>query len=241
MWGLSLTALGALFGSYWIVWRLSPGNVPDLSAGDEAAPDALQSEETEQDTQDMQAVRRRDYRDTSSPRVGPSAVGSARPMVRRVTEGSGEAAYQRLARRTEEAQAAANERVEALFDNMLGEVRELRRDVQGVAQDQNLVARRMDDLELQINMTRDEVQKRALNPAPSQIASAKKAIEDKLKTWQARVALWTAGLGLVSILASQIPDAARFVDRFLDFLQGKEVSAVDVVIPKADPAKVPEK
>lgn len=160
-------------------------------------------------------------------------------MVRRPTEGTGEAAYQRLARRTEEAQAAANERVEALFDNMLGEVRALRSDVQGISQNQGAVERRMDDLELQINMTRDEVQRRAINPAPSQIASAKTAIKDTLSTWQAKAAAGTAILAFLGVIANNIPDAARFVDRLLAFLAGEAVPAVEVVIPKE--GDVPEK
>lgn len=166
-------------------------------------------------------------------------------MVRRTSDGTGEAAYQRLARRTEEAQHEANRRVEGMFDTMLDEVRGLRTEIRGVdqrgEQRSQATEQRLSELELQINMTRDEVQRRALNPAPSQIASAKKAIEDKLKTWQARVTLWTGGVALAGILASMIPDSARFIDRLLDFLQGKEVSAVDVVIPKDYPAKVPEK
>lgn len=147
-------------------------------------------------------------------------------MVRRATEGTGEAAYQRLARRTEEAQAAANERVEAMFDNMLGEVRELRRDVQGLAQDQGVVARRMDDLELQINMTRAEVQRRALKPAPSQIASAKQAIKDTAKSPAGMVMAGCLFLTTITVGANNVPDVIRGVERFWAFLAGRDVAAI---------------
>lgn len=167
-------------------------------------------------------------------------------MVRRATEGTGEAAYQRLARRTEEAQAQArrdqaeaNERVEALFDNMLGEVRELRRDVQGLTHDQGMVARRMDDLELQINMTRDEVQKRALNPAPSQIASAKKAIRETAKSPAGIVAAVCIFITTVSAAGGGIPKLVQGAERFWQFLAGREVAAISR--PLREPVKVPEK
>lgn len=157
-------------------------------------------------------------------------------MVRRTTEGtgSGSAAYQRIAQREEAARAAMNDRIEGALDHIISELGDIRGDVRRLEQGSHTLTNRIADVERQIIDTRDEVQRRAITPAPSQIASARKAIEDKLKTWQARVTLWTAGAALASILASQIPDVARFVDRFLDFLQGKEVSAVDVVIPKKD-------
>lgn len=190
----------------------------------------------------MQSARRLDYRDTSSHRVGPSAaLTRERPMVRRSSDNSGEAAYQRLARRTEEAQAAANERVEALFDNMLGEVRELRRDVQGLAQDQGAVARRMDDLEVQINMTRDEVQKRALVPAPSQVASAKQAISDTVKSPWARGIAFCVGLLTVFSVLNNLPDMARGAERFWMFITGREIDAIEVIVPTADGGPVPKK
>lgn len=162
-------------------------------------------------------------------------------MVRRATEGTGEAAYQRLAMRTEKAQAAANERVEALFDNMLGEVRALRGDVQGISQNQGAVERRMDDLELQINMTRDEVQRRAINPAPSQIASAKVAIRDAAKSpWGKTVA---AAIGFVAIVSAlnNTPDAVRAAERFWALLAGRDVKALEVVVPPAPNPPLSEK
>lgn len=165
-------------------------------------------------------------------------------MTRRASEGTGEAAYQRLARRTEEAQHEANRRVEGMFDTMLEEVRGLRSEIRGVDQrgEQRSAAteRRLSELELQINMTRDEVQKRALNPAPSQIASAKTAIKDTLKSKPGLIASAVTVITFGSILANQLPDGVRFLERFWNFLAGRDVKAIEVVIPP-DPAKVPEK
>src|SRR6188768_862990 len=146
----------------------------------------------------------------------------ARPMARRPSEGTGEAAYQRLARRTEEALAEANTRVEQMFDTMLDEVRGLRSEIRGVDQrgEQRSAAteRRLSDLELQINMTRDEVQKRAVNPAPSQVASAKLAIRDTLKSKGGLIAAAVTVITFGSILANQLPDGVRFLERLWDFL-----------------------
>lgn len=147
-------------------------------------------------------------------------------MARREHDGSGEAAYQRLARRTEEAQAAANQRVEALFDSMIGEVRELRRDVQVLTRDQGSVARRMDDLEVQINMTRDEVQRRSLIPAPSQVASAKKAISDTAKSPVALVAAGCIFITTITAAGGGVPKIVQGMERFWAFLAGREVSAI---------------
>jgi len=146
----------------------------------------------------------------------------------------GEAAYQRLARRTEEAQAAANERTEALFDNVINEIRAMRQDVQKIDGKQTAFEGRLSDLELQVNMTRDEVQKRALNPAPSQIASAKTAIRDTLKSKGGMFATFTAGAAAIAVLANNLPDAARFLERLWDFMAGREVEAHEVVLPKDD-------
>lgn len=161
-------------------------------------------------------------------------------MVRRATEGTGEAAYQRLARRTEEAQAEANGRMEAGFDRILDSIEGLKVEVRRVDQKHSGLDNRLGDLERQVIDTREELQKRAVNPAPAQIASAKTAIKDLLSTWQAVLTLITGAVGLLFIIANNIPDTARFVERFLAFLAGREVPAVEVVIPR-EGDEVPEK
>lgn len=147
-------------------------------------------------------------------------------MTRRATEGSGEAAYQRLARRTEEAQAEANMRTEALFDNVVREIREMRRDIQDVGQSQTGFDRRLSDLELQVNMTRDEVQKRAANPAPSQIASAKIAIKDSVKSPWGRVSIALAIITSIIVVLSAVPKVVLTAERVWNFLAGREVAAI---------------
>lgn len=166
-------------------------------------------------------------------------------MVRRASEGTGEAAYQRLARRTEEAQHAANARVEGMFDTMLKEVRGLRTEIRGVDQrgEQRAVdtERRLSDLELQINMTRDEVQKRAVIAAPSQIASAKAAIKDSVKSPWGRVVLGATGFVAIVVAFENVPDTVRAAERFWHFLAGRNVTALQVVVPPSPNPPIPEK
>lgn len=148
---------------------------------------------------------------------------------------AGEAAYQRLARRTEEAQHAANERVEGMFDTMLQEVRSLREEVRNVDQRGHLrslaTERRLSELEMQINMTRDEVQRRAINPAPSQIASAKTAIKDVVRSPSGRVGIMMAGITSAIVIGQNVPDIVRLAERTWAFLAGREVKAIEVVVP----------
>lgn len=159
-------------------------------------------------------------------------------MARRPADGtetaSGSAAYQRIARREEEARAAMNDRIESALDHIISNLGDIRTDVRRLEQGNNTLANRIADVERQIKDTRDEVQRRALTPAPSQVASAKTAIKDSLSTWQARVTLAGAGLAVAGVIANNIPDTARFLDRLLAFLAGDEVPAVEVVIPPKD-------
>jgi len=165
-------------------------------------------------------------------------------MVRRASEGTGEAAYQRLARRTEEAQAEANARVEQMFDTMLDEVRGLRGEIRGVDQrgEQRSAAteRRLSELELQINMTRDEVQRRAVHPAPSQIASAKKAIRDTAKSPAGVVVAACIFVTTLTAAGGGIPKLIQGAERFWAFLAGREIPAIARPLVEP-PAKVPEK
>ena len=227
MWSLLLASLG-LGSAALVAWGIRKAVEPiplvtQALPNDETSPCALVSGtgETEQDDA-MQTARRLDYRDTSSHRTGPSAaLVRTRPMVRRATEGTGEAAYQRLARRTEEAQAEANARVETMFDTMLEEVRGLRGEIRGVDQrgEQRSAAteRRLSELELQINMTRDEVQRRAVVPSPSQVQSAKTAIKDAAKSWPAKVIAGCVAFVAIASALNNIPDVARAWDRIWVF------------------------
>lgn len=156
-------------------------------------------------------------------------------MARRTTEGP-ETSVQRIARRAEE----DRQENRAGFTAILESIETLRTEVRRGAQNTGLLEQRFNDLEFQVNLTRDEVQRRALNPAPSQIASAKTAIKDTLKSRPGVVAATVTVITFGSILANQLPDGVRFVERLWNFLAGRDVKAVEVVIPPAG-AVVPEK
>lgn len=156
-------------------------------------------------------------------------------MAERRAGNTGEAAYQRLARRTEEAQAAANQRVEAMFDTMLEEVRGIREDVRLVNQKQDGMERRVSDLERQIIDTRDEVKRSSATPRPSQIASAKRAIKDTAKSPVGLFLAAAIALTTTVTAADKVPGVLRFSERFWAFLTGRDVVAVHA------PPKVPEK
>jgi hypothetical protein len=90
-----------------------------------------------------------------------------------------------------------------------------------------------------VNLTRDEVQRRALNPAPSQIASAKKAIRETAKSPAGMVAAGCLFITTLAVGLNNLPDAIRWAERAWAFLAGREVAAISR--PLVEPAKVPEK
>lgn len=140
-------------------------------------------------------------------------------MVRRATEGTGEAAYQRLARRTEEAQAEANGRMEAGFDRILDSIESLKVEVRRVDQKHAGLDNRLGDLERQVIDTREELQKRAVNPAPSQIASAKQAIKDTARSPLGVTGAVLAIICSLYIILNNIPDTFRALDKVGAFVR----------------------
>lgn len=160
-------------------------------------------------------------------------------MARRPTEGTGSAAYQRIARREEEARAALNDRIEGALDHIVNELGEIRSDVRRLDHGSNNLANRIADVERQIIDTRDEVQRRAVNPAPSQIASAKRAIRDTAKSPAGIIAAACIFITTLSAAGGGIPKLIQGAERFWAFLAGREVAAVSR--PLVEPDKVPEK
>ena len=154
-------------------------------------------------------------------------------MVRRATDGTQETSVQRIARRAEEDRQDNR----AGFKAILESIETLRTEVRRGAQNTYLLEQRFNDLEFQVNLTRDEVQKRATNPAPSQIASAKIAIKDSVKSPWGRVSLIIAGITSAAVLGGTIPKIVTGAERFWDFLAGREVKALSRPL-KAD---VPDK
>jgi hypothetical protein len=164
-------------------------------------------------------------------------------MVRRATDetGSGSAAYQRMAQREEEARAAMNDRLESALDHIITELGDIRTDVRRLEEGGATLANRIADIERQIINTRDEVQKRSAVSSPAQIASAKTAIRDAVKSPWGRVVAFAVGFVAIVSALENLPDAARAMERFWHFLTGRDVSALQVVAPTAQAAPVPEK
>lgn len=112
----------ALFGALWLAFflRLTGfGISTTLASEDDSPADALESEQTPPlEGEDMQA--RRDYRDTSSHRVGPSAAVRTRPMVRRTSGGSdsGAVVTQRIRAELEQVVGALSDRLDDKFGRM---------------------------------------------------------------------------------------------------------------------------
>jgi hypothetical protein len=149
-------------------------------------------------------------------------------MARRPVEGTRETTVQRIARRAEEDRQDNR----AGFKAVLESIETLRTEVRRGAQNTGLLEQRLNDLEFQVNLTRDEVQRRALNPAPSQIASAKTAIKDAAKSPAGRLATWLAIVVSAFVIAGNVDDVIRYAERFWAFLAGREVPAVAPKVPE---------
>lgn len=131
-------------------------------------------------------------------------------MTRRTAlPATGETSVTRLARRAEEDRQEAR----AGFSAILDSIETLRTEVRRGAQDNGRLEQRFKDLELQVNMTRDEIQRRAINPAPSQIASAKQAIKETAKSPLGIAATLAALVCSIIIIANNIPDAQRVIEK----------------------------
>lgn len=129
-----------------------------------------------------------------------------------------EEALQRLSRRAEEDREAVERGFSAVMEGM----EDLRQEIRRGAQNNGLLAQKVDQLEFQINMTRDEVQRRAINPAPSQIESAKTAIKSAAKSWPAQVAAGCLFFTTLVVALNNIPDAIRWWDRTVVILRGAD-------------------
>lgn len=150
-------------------------------------------------------------------------------MARRPLDGAPETSVQRLARRAEE----DRQEMRAGFANIMESIESIRTEIRRGAQDSDRLEKRFDDLEWQVNLTRDEVQRRAVNPAPSQIASAKVALQDFSKSWLMKaIASGIAILTFLSLL-NNIPDAQRVVEKFWAFTRELDQPAKPVA--KVDP------
>jgi hypothetical protein len=228
----------SLIGSLWLalLLRVGSGGGPVPRIGDEKPPDALEgASPPSSEGEEMPQARRLDYRDTSSHRKGPSAeTARTRPMVRRENP-AGETTLQRLARRAEE----DRQEMRAGFAAILESIDSIRTEVRRGAQDSGRLEQRFKDLEWQVNLTRDEVQRRAKHPNPSQIASAKRAIRDTAKSPAGIVAAVCIFITTVSAAGGGIPKLVQGAERFWAFLAGREVAAISR--PLVEPAKVPEK
>lgn len=157
-------------------------------------------------------------------------------MVRRPLPVDRETSVQRIARRAEE----DRQENRAGFSAILESIETLRTEVRRGAQNTGLLEQRFNDLEFQVNLTRDKVQRRALNPAPSQIASAKKAIRDTAKSPAGMVAAICIFITTASAAGAAIPNLVQGAERFWAFLAGRDVAAVSRPLTVEAP-KVPEK
>jgi hypothetical protein len=122
---------------------------------------------------------------------------------------------QRLARRAEEDRQATADGFAAVLEG----IEDLRTEVRRGAQNTGLLGQRLDQLEFQVNLTRDEVQRRAVNPAPSQIESAKRAIKDTAKSPLGIVASIMAIICSGYIIIGNIPDTQRAFERVWVFFR----------------------
>lgn len=139
-------------------------------------------------------------------------------MTTRRTGPAGETPVQRIARRAEEDRQSTADGFAAVLEG----IEDLRTEVRRGAQNTGLLGQRLDQLEFQVNLTRDELQRRATNPAPSQIESAKTAIKDSAKSWPARVVALAIGFTAFCVGVNNIPDAARAWDKIWVFVRGAD-------------------
>ena len=231
MWSLLLASLG-LGSAALVAWGIRKAVEPiplvtQALPNDETSPCALVSDtgETEQDDA-MQTARRSAYRDTSSHRTGPSAKLRTRTMARQPS--ASETAVQRVARRADE----DREEMRAGFASILESIESIRTEVRRGAQNSGQLEQRFNDLEWQVNLTRDEVQRRAVVPSPSQVQSAKTAIKDAAKSWQGKLVAGCIGLMAIISVCQNIPDVARAWDRIWAFM--REMDQPPVAAPKDD-------
>ena len=138
--------------------------------------------------------------------------------TRRPAGRSDETAMKRLAARAEEDRQVVERGFAAVMEGM----EDLRAEIRRGAQNTGLLAQKVDNLEFQLNLTRDEVQRRAIVPAPSQIESARAAIKHAAKSWPAKVVAIAVGFTAIMVALNNIPDAARAWDRVWVFVRGAD-------------------
>lgn len=150
-------------------------------------------------------------------------------MARRPLDSAPETSVQRLARRAEEDRQEIRDGFAAIKES----IETIRSEIRQGAQNTGQLERRFDNLEWQVNLTRDEVQRRAVNPAPSQIASAKVALQDFSRSWLMKAI--ASGIALLTFLSllNNIPDAQRVVEKFWTFT--RELDQPPAPVAKVDP------
>lgn len=157
-------------------------------------------------------------------------------MVRRPT-GEAETSLQRIARRAEEDRQHNRAGFEAILDG----IEELRTEVRRGAQNTGLLEQRFNALEFQVNLTRDEVQRSTNTSRPSQVASAKTAISDAARSPMGKLVIGATGFVAIVSALNNTPDAVRAAERFWAFLAGRDVKALEVVVPPSPNPPLSEK
>lgn len=188
---LALPLAGIALAAAWALTWAMGGPVPPVSS------DVV-------DRDPMPQPQHQPYRDTSSHR--PASVRARSVTSRRTTSGTGEAAYQRFARRAEEAQGAMNERMEEGFDRILSELSEIKIDVRRLEQNDGQLTNRISDLEFQVIGTRDVVQKNQSVVTPGRVQSVKVAAEELLNSRWGRVVKFSVGFAAIWACLQLVPD-----------------------------------
>lgn len=116
--------------------------------------------------------------------------------------------------------------MEAGFDRIIDSLEDLKAEVRRVDQKHAGLENRIGDIERQVIDTRDEMQRRAVTPAPSQIASAKKAIRDSAKSPVGVIAAVCIFITTISAAGGGIPKLVQGAERFWHFLAGRDVAGI---------------
>ncbi len=162
-------------------------------------------------------------------------------MVRRTTDSAGEAAHQRLKGQMEDVIGVLSDRLDDKFGRLDERLARMENDIGKGALDRGALRSDINETRRDVGELRDAMalQTKVSAPAPTQVASAKKAIHDTVRSPAGIVAAVCIFITTVSAAGGGIPKLVQGAERFWHFLAGREVAAISR--PRVEkPAKVSE-
>lgn len=149
-------------------------------------------------------------------------------MVRRpTTREAGEAAHQRLKGQMEEVIGTLSDRLDDRFGRLDERLARMENDIGKSALDRGALRSDINETRRDVGELRDALalQKLAVRP------SARAAITDAAKSPLGKLVIGATGFVAIVSALNNTPDAVRAAERFWHFLAGRDVKAIEVIVP----------